>query len=198
MQGKKRLAIIGALAMLSLDTSTFAAMSVPFGWYLEGNVGSTHVSNQRSTRGANSSNSGIGGNVNLGYKFMPYFGMDLGYTQYAGTTFKSMNTKLATSTNYSYQIAGKGILPISSSGFELFAKLGVGRVATKLSFTNSAHALGLGGSSNHSATGFYYALGAQYYFMPELAVVGQWAQAYGNNTTGNFGLLSIGASFIFD
>ena len=179
MQGKKRLAITGALAVLSLTTSAFAAMSVPFGWYIEGNIGSTHVSNERSAAGANTSNSGIGGNVDLGYKFMPYVGLELGYSQYAGTTYKIMNSKLATSTNYSYDLAVRGILPVASSGFELFAKLGVGRVATKLSFTNFAHQFGVGGNSNHSATGLYYSVGAQYYFMPELAVNAQWATAYG-------------------
>jgi hypothetical protein len=199
MQGKKQLAVIGAFALMSLTSSVFASMSAPSGWYIEGNVGSTHVSNQKNVSGANTSNSGIGGNADIGYKFMPFVAAEMGYTRYPGTTYTVAGTKMATSTNYSYDLAVRGILPIASSGFELFAKLGAGRVSTKLSYTGSAAQMGLtGGSSSHSATGLYYAVGAQYYFMPELAVNAQWATAYGNNTTGNFSLLSGGVSFIFD
>jgi hypothetical protein len=199
MQGKKRLALVGALAVMSFSNSVMAMMSVPAGWFLEGNVGSTRISGQRGVSGTNASTSGIGGSAALGYKFMPFFAMEIGYSQYAGSVYKVSNTKLATATNYSYDIAARGILPISSSGFELFAKLGAGRASTKLKYTNSAVQQGLtGGNSTHSATGLYYGLGAQYYFMPELAVNVQWATQYGNSTTGNMSLLTAGLSFIFD
>ena len=200
MQGKKHLIIASGLAALAFTSSAIAFMSVPAGWYLEGNAGSTHVSNQSNFNGGRTSNSGIGLNLDVGYKFMPYVGTEIGYTQYANTFIKNNNgTKAATVKNYSYDLALRGILPIGSSGFELFAKLGVGRMNTKISIDNQAAASGLGiGSGNHNATGLYMGIGGQYYFMPELAANVQWARMNGNNSTGNFDLVSVGFSFIFD
>jgi len=198
MQGKCSLmAGITGLVLCLVAAPAFAMMSVPMGWYLEGNVGSTRLSSV-SYPGSTSS-SGIGGNANLGYKFLPYFALEMGYSQYANTSIKDSGTKVATVKNYSYDIAGKGIVPIIDSGFELFAKLGVQRVNAHISLNNSALAPALGiTSGHHSATGAYYGVGGQYYFMPELAAVLQWQRAQGNNSTGTLDLFSIGLSFIFD
>lgn len=198
MQGKKLLTLLSGLAVLSIATPALAMMSVPYGWYLEGNLGSSHTS---STNYPGSiSTSGIGGNANLGYKFMPYMGLEMGYTQYSNSSIKNnVGTKAATIKNYSYDLALRGIVPIADSGFELFAKLGAERVNAKVSINSQTAAAGLGiTSSNHSATGLYVGIGAQYYVMPELAFNVQWQRAYGNNRTGNMDLFSGGLSFIFD
>jgi len=199
MQGKRiLLAAMSGFAALSFATSAFAIMSAPYGWYVEANAGSAKLSN-KSYPGSSSS-SGIGGNVNLGYKFMPYMAAEIGYSQYPNTSIKDpAGTKAGTDKHYSYDIAAKGILPIACSGAEAFAKLGVGRLVDKISINNSAAATSIGlGSASHSATGLYMAVGAQYYFMPEMAVVAQWARVQGNSSTGNEDLLSGGVSFIFD
>jgi hypothetical protein len=200
MQGKRLLAIIGGLAALSLSASTLAIMSVPSGWYLEGNAGSAHLSNRSYGHGNSSTQSGLGGNVNLGYKFMPYFGLEIGYSQYPNANVKNAaGSKVARDKHYSYDLAGKGIVPIADSGAELFAKLGIQRINSHVSSTNASAASSAGvGSGHHSATGLYLGIGGQYYFMPELAVVVQWQGAQGNNKTGNENLFSGGLSFIFD
>lgn len=196
MQGKKLLAKIGGMALLCLTSSAFAVMSIPYGWYIEGNIGSSNASNTNLP--GSSSSSGVGGNANLGYKFMPFFGLEAGYTQYANTSVKNGSTKAATVKNYSYDLAGKGILPIGDSPFELFAKLGVGRVNAKTSINNTTAASGLGmTSSNHSTTGLYYGIGADYSLIPALQLVAQWQRAQGNSTTGNHDLFSGGLTFIF-
>jgi hypothetical protein len=199
MQGKRIiLAALGGLAALSFATSASAVMSSPFGWYLEANGGSAKLSN-KSYPGSSSS-SGIGGNANVGYKFMPYFATEIGYSQYPNTSIKnSVGTKAGSDKHYSYDLAAKGILPIAASGAEAFAKLGLSHLATSMSISNAAAASAIGlSNTSHSATGLYMAVGAQYYFMPELAVVAQWARAQGNNSTGNEELLSGGVSFIFN
>jgi hypothetical protein len=172
-------------------------MSLPYGWYLEGNGGSSHTSNTNYP--GSTSSSGVGGNANLGYKFMPFFATEIGYTQYANTSIKNgAGTKAATVKNYSYDLSGKGILPVGSSPFELFAKLGVARVSAKTSINSSAAAAGLGlTSSNHSATGLYYGIGADYSLLTALQLVAQWQRAQGNSTTGNLDLFSAGITFIF-
>ena len=203
MQGKTLLKLLSGLTALSIATPALAIMSVPYGWYLEGNLGSTHTSNTNYP--GSTSTSGIGGNANLGYKFMPYVAAEMGFTQYSNSTIKGnggsiySNTKAAHIKNYSYDLAIRGIVPIAASGFELFAKLGVERVNARVSVDsqNAANALGIS-ASNHSATGLYVGAGAQYYVMPELALNVQWQRANGNSKTGNMDLFSGGISFIFD
>lgn len=199
MQGKKLImTAFSAVTMLSFATPALAVMSVPDGWYVEANVGSTHLSNK--TYPGSSSSSGVGGNANIGYKFMPYLGVEIGYTRYANTSIKDQTgTKAATDKHYSYDIAAKGILPITNSGFEPFAKVGVERVNSHVSINNATAANNIGiGSSQHSATGLYLGAGAQYYFTSEFAAVAQWQRATGSSGTGTMDLLSLGLSFLVD
>lgn len=198
MQGKKLLLTTLGLSALFAAMPALAIMSVPYGWYLEGNAGSSHLSNVSYP--GSSSSSGIGGNANIGYKFMPFLGVEAGYTQYATTSIDdATDTKAASIKHYTYDIAARGILPISTSGFEAFAKLGVMRITSSTSITNSTAAAGLGiASGSSSASGAYLGAGAQYYFIPEMAVNVQWQRAIGNSTTGTEDLISGGLSFIFD
>ncbi len=197
MQGKKLIAAISSVIACIVTTSAIASMSVPDGWYLEANGGSSHLSNTNFP--GSSSSSGIGGNGNLGYKFMPYLAAELGYTRYQNTTIKVRNTKAGTVKIYSYDLAAKGIVPIATSGFEVFAKLGVQRLNSKTTINSQRAAFLLGiSNTSHSATGLYYGVGGQYYFMPELAGVIQWQRAQGDNSTGTLDLYSVGLSFIFD
>lgn len=197
MHGKKLLPAFfgGVLTLLAMPS--FADMSLPNGWYLEANVGSSSLSNVNYPGSVSSS--GIGYNANLGYKFMPYVGTEFGYTLYANSSIKdSTGTKASIVKHYAWDLAVKGILPFYDSGFEAFAKLGVQRLASNFSTQNAdaATALGLTNSS-HSATGVYIGAGVEYYFMPELAVNAQWMRAKGDSTTGTESLLSGGVSFIF-
>lgn len=193
--------ILTGLSALSFTTYASAysdyCMSAPYGWYAEINLGSTRISN--ISYPGKSSNSGIGGNLNLGYKFMPYFGLEMGYTRYANTSLSDqLNTKAATIKHFSYDLAAKGILPVSSSGFELFAKVGVQRNNANITIENAVAASNIGlTSSNHSNTALYLGIGGQYYFSPEIAVVVQWQRADGNGNIGIMDLYSVGFSVLF-
>lgn len=199
MQGKRLLAAVSGITLLAIATPALAIMSAPFGWYLEGNAGSTSLT-KKSYPGS-SSTSGIGGNANVGYKFMPYFAAEIGYSLYANTsvTDNSTNTKAGSDRHYSYDFAFKGIVPVTNSGLEFFAKLGIDQVRSSSSVDNATAASNIGwASSSHSATGLYWGGGAQYYFIPEMAANVQWQQATGSSSTGNVALISAGLSFIFD
>lgn len=190
--------VLSGLTALFFSASSLAVMSLPDGWYLDGNVGSTHLSNKSYPGSASSS--GIGGSADMGYKFMPFFGLELGYSRYANTSIKdpSTDTKAGWDKHYSYDLAGKGILPFGQTGAEAIAKLGVGRNASSLSLTNTTAASNIGlGASQHSETNLYMAAGLQYNFVPELGVVVQWARQLGSSSTGNLDLLTAGFSFIF-
>lgn len=200
MQGKRLLLTLSGLIALFVTMPAFAAMSAPDGWYVEGNIGSTKITDKDYP--GNESTASLGGSGAVGYKFMPYLGAEVGYTQYGNTTIKDPSTggtKAGTDRHYSYNVAAKGILPIAESGFEAFTKVGVGEVVSNMSINNAEAAANLGlDSERHDDTSYYLSIGGQYYFTPELAVVVQWAQAHGDSSTGTMALTSVGLSFIFN
>lgn len=189
--------ILSGFSLFLLTAPVFAEPSLPYGWYLEANVGST-TQNGNNYPGSVSS-SGVGYSGDLGYKFMPYVATELGYTGYANSTVKTANgTKAGIGKHYSWDLAVRGILPFYTSGFEAFAKLGVQRLAERMTIQSSTAAASIGlTNASHSYTGLYWGVGLQYYFMPEFAINAQWAEAKGNSSTGTCSLLSAGASFIF-
>lgn len=197
MQGKKLLlAVIGGVAAISIGTSAQALeMSAPCGWYVELNAGSARISNINFS-GLSTSSSGIGGNANVGYKFMPYAALELGYTKYPDTKLNLLDgTNIGTMTHYSYDIAGKGIVPISDSGFEVFAKLGAQHIQSRVQNSDSVEGIDVNGS--HSSTGIYLGLGGQVNIMPEIGVVVQWQRAQGSSSSGTEDLISVGVAFTF-
>ena len=186
------------LAGLCITSSALAAMSIPYGWYLEANLGSTHLTGKSYPGSASAS--GIGGNANIGYKFFPYLAAEVGYTQYANTSINVANgTKAATDKHYSYDIAMRGILPVYTTGLEVFAKLGGQHLNSALNINNALAATQLGlVSSNHNTVNLYMGAGIQYYFIPELAAVVQWQRAKGSSGTGTLDLFSGGLSLLVD
>jgi hypothetical protein len=208
MRRKKSLwAAICGIATFSLATSAFpgcllnpcgGCMSQPCGWYIEGNAGSTHIRGEhlRGDFSTNNSGSGIGYNGNIGYKFMPYFAIEAGYTRYGGKKVTFDSVTLAQLTLDMYDLAGKGILPIMDSGFELFAKLGAQRLNVRISPNSNGNTFGIG-SSSHTHYDYFIGIGGQYYLWPELAIVVQWQRANGSSTTGTVDLISGGLSFMF-
>ena len=192
------LLLIGC-SIVAYTTPSFAMMSIPYGWYVEANAGSAHVSHQDNVNGVNKSSSGLGGGVNAGYKFIPFLGIEVGYTQYPIVAWKqsSTSTKFGNDKYYSYDLVAKGILPMMDSGLEFFAKAGLGHLVSHLSITNNDIAQSLGLSNvTHSSTGLTIGGGLQYYFLPEVAVVAQWVRVQGNSQTGYEELLSGGLSVI--
>lgn len=198
MQGKKLLLAAAMSGTLLCAIPAWADMSMPDGWYLDGNIGGSRQSDKSYPGPSSSSSSGLGGSVDVGYKFMPYFGAEIGYSLYANTIVKDQfGTKAATDKHYSYDLAGKGILPLGPSGAEAFAKLGIGRLKSSVRVNNATAANNIGISNNqHSDTALYMALGGQYYFYPSLAAVAQWARQQGNSNTGDMDLYTIGVSWI--
>lgn len=213
MQGNRLLlAAVSSLAALSFATSAQADccgggfpscnMSVPCGWYAELNIGWTRISGDNAT--STSSGTNVGGNLNLGYKLMPYLAIEIGGTKYPNGEVKAPVTgeKVATTKFYSYDLALKAIAPISDSGVEFFGKFGVARMNASATLNVTTLPSGMtitNTSGSRNATGYYIGLGGQYYFTPEMAAVAQWQRAQANNrTNATFDLYSLGVSYIFD
>jgi hypothetical protein len=200
MQGKRTvLSMVSGLSFaMGMATPALAMISLPCGWYAEGNVGYAHISD-KSFPLDTSTGRNIGGNLNIGYKFMPYFALEVGATRYANTNIQDDDgTNVAKIEHGSAFIAGRGIIPIIDSGFELFAKVGVARSLAKVIVQDADIAADNGITNSRSyATGVYLGVGGQYYIWPELAVNVQWQRADGNNNTGTYDFYSVGLSFIF-
>lgn len=200
MQGFKRaLPTIAGLLTLSFASSAMAVMSAPYGWYAEVNGGSSSMTNKSYPASVSSSSSGVGGSGNLGYKFMPYFAVEGDYSQYPNTSLRNgSGTEVAEDQHYSFALDAKGIFPVSDTGVELFAKLGASQLRSSIRILNDTAASAAGiQRTSHSNINAYWGGGVAYYFMPELAVNGQWMRAQGSSGTGTLSLLSLGITFIF-
>lgn len=193
---KKISFIVAGIATLTAMNAAMAVAPLPTGWYLEGNVGNSKVSNVSYAAGSSLTSSGVGLNLNVGYKFIPFFGMEAGYTKYANTSSKVGNVKVASASYYSYDIAAKPLLPIGDTGAELFAKLGIAHLHSKVTADSTVPGVAVSTGKNN-VNGYYFGLGADYYFLPMAAINGQWQRAKGNSQTGTLDLYSLGLSYLF-
>lgn len=197
MKSMQLASLLGTAALLLLPPA-FAVTSVTSGWYVEGTLG-TSKQQDNSNGNLSTSETGLAGSASIGYKFMPFVGTEIGYTQYSLQRLQNNGTTVVKDRLSNYFGAVKGIIPIANSGFEPFAKVGISRLRSKNQIIDNAAATAAGANPhNASSTGFYMAAGAQYYFLPELAIVAEWARANGNSSsTGSMDLYSVGLSYIF-
>lgn len=194
----KTLTVLAGMVSLFTHHPAYACMPLPSGWYIEGSGGSVRQQDA-SNGGLTTDTSGLGWNATIGYKFMPFLAIEAGYTQYGIIKEKNGATTVMRNRPVSVDFAAKGIIPIANSGFEPFGKVGYARSKNKIQVTDAALIPPTASTDNESASGLYLGAGAQYYFMPELAVVAEWNRAAGNNdSVGHLDLYSIGLSFIFD
>ncbi len=194
---KLAIVTIAFVGLFGVMIPSFAAVTVPCGIYFEGDGGYSAVHDFDTPAGATGNAAGYGWNISLGDKFNPFFGAELGYTSYATTKTRNAAGSLAAKAlNYSYHVAVKGMLPFGKSGFQLFAKLGPNQAIANETIYDPAVASTLNiDSGKHSAINVYYAVGAEYSFLCNLAANLQWSRAYGNSATGNFDLYALGFTF---
>ncbi|MDR3477719.1 MAG: outer membrane beta-barrel protein [Gammaproteobacteria bacterium] len=102
---------------------------------------------------------GLSGRVFAGMNFIPYFGMEIGYTRYARSYYNatlpefSENSSLAYYV-HSYDVVAKGYLPLARSGFTVYILGGASRVAETIKFHDEGIPLNgqiaqAGDGSNH-------------------------------------------------
>jgi len=196
MQGRKLLLTVlsSITACVMASPALSLELSAPDGWYAEANAGISHVSN---TNFNISANNGLSYNVNVGYKIMPYLGIEAGYTWYKESKFTFEGFTIADISHYSFDAALKGMLPVGC-GVEFFGKLGASHIRSKATLANDVLIDIVGKISDSSdATGVFVGLGGQINIMPEMSIDLQWQRATGNKNTGNIDLFSIGIAFIF-
>lgn len=192
--------LVSTLLMCGFS-NLYADMPHPFGWYVEGNVGKSTIWDKFYGNGTNSRNTGTGWSIAGGYKFNHYFAAEVGYTQYAMSRITNpVRTTIGQDQHWSVDLAGKGILPIFETGFELFAKAGIGHIYSYTTLTNQAAAAAYGinlNTGSHSRTMYYVGGGLDYAFTRSLIANVQWMRQRGGRLTGDGILESVGLSWIF-
>jgi len=198
---KKITLLMVSTTTLTLTTLAIGVVPMPVGWYLEGNLGVSKISNVTYAPNTSISSTGLGWNVNGGYKFIPYFAAEVGYTSYAKGTINFNGTGVGKDQVQAVDLAAKAILPIQETGAEIFAKLGIARAKSQVTVTN-ASLLAASGETLNTGTfrsnDLYFGLGADYAFIPSAAVNVQWNRVDGTSKTGNLDLVSLGLSYMFD
>lgn len=180
----KTLFRLGFISLLM--SNTLAAVPPTPTWYtdLNGGYGAVHKS-----YAGKSWLTKAGWSIASGYRFLRNMAAEVCFTHYPNVDV-NINGVSAKDTHYSYDIAAKGILPIfCCSGFELFGKLGAGKL--------NSSTKGSGIHSNHYVRSYYFAAGASYYFLPTFSLNVQAARATGDSQTGSFNLYTIGLSSLF-
>jgi opacity protein-like surface antigen len=182
-------------ACLCVVTVAHAEFSAPHGWYLEGNLGDSKVTGKSYPGNAHAN--GFGFNFNAGLKINPYIAGEIGYTNYAFTRINNYSgQQVAKDQHYSYDVAGKLIMPVGATGFEAFVKAGGAWLQTDLSVNSSVPLQGLNfNSGTHNTTGLFVGAGVDYTITPHILVNLQWQDARGNSSTGDLNLFSGGLSY---
>jgi hypothetical protein len=193
--------VLVSLTTVSFSTLALAEVSLPMGWYLEANLGSSKISDVSYAAGTHINTTGLAWSLNAGYKFIPYFATEIGYTSYGNGNITLNSVNVGRNQVQSYDLAAKAIVPVQDTGAEIFAKLGAARAKSHVSVTNNT-VLAANGTTldtgHYNSTDFYFGLGGDYAFMPNMAANIQWNRVAGKSKTGNLDLLSLGLTYLFD
>lgn len=198
---KKTILLLSSIFSVAAATQSFAAISLPCGWYADGDIGVTRMYGMNYPTVPSTASSGTAWSGDGGYKFNQYLGAEVIYTRYADTRLRnSAGTTLARDIRYSVAAAAKAMYPIMNSGVEIYGKLGLDWIHAKLGHidaTGVALAQIQLNSGTRTARGLYWGGGVQYYFNENVNAHIQYAQAQGNSNTGSVGVTSIGLSILF-
>lgn len=159
---KKRIAVL--VSLISLSSAVIATNAFAGNFYLGGGLGYSGLSTPSgdaftasptdgSTTYSETSSStdigGLGATAFAGYNFNENFAVELGYTSYANSDYKSSQNEYNGSgsltgtssaslsySTYTYDMFARGNLPITDK-FSVFAKAGVSYVTQEVDYTNS-------------------------------------------------------------
>lgn len=193
------LAALGTLA-ISATTSSFAICPLPMGWYGEADAGYTKLTGKNYTNSSSIKTDAPGWQGAIGYKFNPYVAAEASYSLYADTRIRnSLGVTAARDKHRSVNLTSKFMLPIKDTGFELFAKVGLSQIKSKIGRIDSGAAAVNNmtfDTSNKTSVGPFWGVGGEFYFTPNVAGVIQYQQARGSSKTGNLAFASVGLSLL--
>ena len=195
--------IIKKLSFILLITGTIsAAYATGEGGYLGLMVGASNLHGQNQsatispgvTETARSEGTGVGTRLFVGYNMNRYAAIEGGYTYFSSMTYKTNTFSNNVKTRFgSFDVLGKGMLPIADSGFDIFAKLGGAYVHSKTS--GKIENVSIPGSSA-SAFRPAGAIGASYDITQNWVADLSYNQIfYSSSTVNNPSLIALGISY---
>lgn len=181
-------------------TNVFAVSSNPVGWFLDADAGISRVFGESYPGVPQTSSGGSGWSVAGGYKFMPYIAGEVGYSRYADTRLQdSTGVTAARDVRYMVDAAARGILPVTDTGFEFFAKAGLAWINSSIQSidpTSSIYTTVNAMKGTQTSRSLYWGGGISYFFNSTVSAHVQYAQAQGSSNTGSVGLTSLGISLL--
>jgi predicted porin len=199
VKGTKKIVLaISTIISASLAVDAFAVSSSPRGIYFDGDAGVTRAYGKTYPANTTNDTSGKGWSAMAGYKFTPWVAVESGYTRYASTRIKSNGITAGKDNHYAVDVTSKLILPFSNSGFEAFAKLGLGWIHSQIGSIHQPTPPVAFNTGTKTSVGLYWGGGVQYYFNNNMSAHLQYAQIQGNNNTGTLGVATAGLSILID
>ena len=182
MQIMKRIAplvLLGALSLCFSSTAS-AVVSLSNGFYGEGSIGYAFVTANTSNTFNGSSlrrDDGLAGGFILGYKFIPYLAIDVGYTTYPHVYIST----------WAAHVALKGIYPLGDGTWDVFAKAGAAYASGAKDALLRTTADGV----------FYYGAGFTYWFQPDFGALIQTAGILGEHNVSTIYSATVGLVYFF-
>lgn len=162
------------LTVVALAVMSSAAVAANPGTYIGVGAGVSNLQTPTNydTTGLSShsrSIGGFGGRVFAGYNFNNYFGLEAGFADYANSTYKASVTGVGseklTYSLWAANLVAKAYLPISDSGFNVYALGGAAYVNSKVQDTFSGNAIpNINASKTTKKVRPTYGIGAGYDF----------------------------------
>lgn len=213
------------LSILFLGLASSAgAVSCKFYAGLGGGYGSVNTPNKNvfnvsADPAGNTSHSigGVSGRAFAGFNFIEYFGIEAGYARYARSYYSGseptlfLNSSL-TYYDHSYDVVGKGYLPLAHSGFVAYGLVGGARVVQTVKFNNESIPLNgeiatptQNGSNHIYKTLPIYGVGVMYEFGPNFSSNVELTQIHGSGNMNtqptavpNLNLVTLNIAYHFD
>ena len=173
---KIRIITLVATLVAVMTNAAFAAIPIARGGYVEGLIGYSKVEDASGLDDAN----GLGANVNLGYKLLPFIAVEGGYATYGASNSSFTGA-------FTWDIAIKGIVPFSEAGVEAFAKFGPAYIYNQ----------NVPDDGCKYTTNIMYGFGGSYAYRSNMLFNIAWTKSIGNSDTGDFQLLGLGITYMF-
>ena len=171
-------------AGLAISSASFATLPKASGAYTDLNIGWAKVSEDVSGS-TKTDNTGTGINWNVGYKFNPNFGTELGFLRFPNEDFGNAKGK----NNYGLAFDLKGLMPLTND-FNIFGKFGFARMYHHLTGNVS-------GSGSHAEYVVLMGVGGSYSFTNQIAAQVQTLTTVKNENVPTMYMVTAGVAYIF-
>lgn len=194
------------ISLLAMTATTYAAQGE--GFYVGGQLGYTNVKNNPknlqtmsgTTVLVHPKNTGLGGRFFFGYNVNQYGAFETGWTYFAPSTYDPKNSTICGTPSIrqnSLDILAKGMIPFSSTNFDVFGKAGFAIVRNSMAGSLKNATVNPCGSTNGTTTTVrpVMAIGASYALTQNWIADLSWTRIFGGGTIKTSDLYALGIAY---